>query len=416
VIEPVNERRKAAALPQAPEVNGFSSYPPEEVTFLVKDLSGVLVEVSRTEYEDEISQGRHYAEMLPEEEFRPTAEALNLFEQALNRSARRLALAVGITTEKVLSRRGSDPILVSLCQTGTPIGVLLRRWAAWRHGAALQHYTISVVRGHGVDDNALSYILDRHDVAGIQFIDGWTGKGSVARELAATLHKRDRCHAPAPSESLAVLVDPGDCAAISGTAEDFLVPNACLNATVSGLVSRTVVTPDLVGPDDFHGAKYYPDLGDRDLSLRFLDTVSREFPAVRDQVEAHSLEWPECGRTPSFVGERHARSLAAEYGLNDINLVKAGVSETVRMLLHRIAQRVIIRPDAGCDVEDVRRLAGRRSVPVEERCDLHYACVGLMQAPQTNNAKPHPVSKPGKPTPTFRAETSHCAEQRKAHQ
>jgi hypothetical protein len=84
VIEPVNQRRKAAALPQAPEVNGFSSYPPEEVTFLVKDLSGVLVEVSRTEYEDEISQGRHYAEMLPEEEFRPTAEALNLFEQALN--------------------------------------------------------------------------------------------------------------------------------------------------------------------------------------------------------------------------------------------------------------------------------------------------------------------------------------------
>jgi hypothetical protein len=51
VIEPVNQRRKAAALPQAPEVNGFSSYPPEEVTFLVKDLSGVLVEVSRTEYE-----------------------------------------------------------------------------------------------------------------------------------------------------------------------------------------------------------------------------------------------------------------------------------------------------------------------------------------------------------------------------
>jgi hypothetical protein len=57
VIEPVNQRRKAAALPQAPEVNGFSSYPPEEVNFLVKDLSGVLVEVSRTEYEDEISQG-----------------------------------------------------------------------------------------------------------------------------------------------------------------------------------------------------------------------------------------------------------------------------------------------------------------------------------------------------------------------
>jgi hypothetical protein len=127
-------------------------------------------------------------------------------------------------------------------------------------------------------------------------------------------------------------------------------------------------------------------MGDHDLSVRFLDMVSREFPAVRHQVEAHHDERRHSGRAPSFSGERHAQSLAAEYGLNDINLVKAGVSETVRMLLHRITQRVIIRPDAGPDVEDVRRLAAQRSVPVEERSDLHYACVGFMQAPLTDMA------------------------------
>jgi hypothetical protein len=260
---------------------------------------------------------------------------------------------------------------------------------------ALTHYTISVVRGYGVDDNALSYILDRHDAAAIQFIDGWTGKGSIARELAATLHTRQRRHGTAPPNSLAVLVDPGDCAAIAGTADDFLVPNACLNATVSGLVSRTVVTPELVGPDDFHGAKYYPDMGDHDLSIRFLDTVSREFDAVRQQVSTHHYERPRSGRAPSFIGECHAQSLAAEYGLNDINQVKAGVSETVRMLLHRIPQRVIIQPDAGRDVEDVRRLAAHRSVPVEERSDLQYACVGFMQAPGTHAAYSADESGPG---------------------
>ena len=47
---------------------------------------------------------------------------------------------------------------------------------------------------------------------------------------------------------------------------------------------------------------------------------------------------------------------------------------------------VIVRPDAGTDVEDVRRLAAQRSVPVEERSDLHYACVGFMQAPLTDAA------------------------------
>ena len=363
---------------------GFGSYAPEEVTFLVKDLSDSLVEVSRAEYEQGIDQGRHYAEMLPEEEFRPTAEALTLFENALTRSARRLALAVGVTTEKILASRTADPVLVSLCQTGTPIGVLLRRWAAWRHGVALQHYTVSVVRGRGVDDNALSHVLDRHDAAAVQFVDGWIGKGSIAREVTATVRRRqhrDGAGLAGLSDELAVLVDPGDCAAISGTAEDFLVPNACLNATVSGLVSRTVTTPGLVGPDDFDGAKYYPEMIDSDLSIRFLDTISREFPAVRDQVEAHRAQWRPGARVPTFAGERHAQWLAAEYGLPDVNLVKAGVSETVRMLVHRIAQRVIVHPGAGPDVEDVRWLAARRSVPVEERSDLRYACVGLMRPP-----------------------------------
>jgi Phosphoribosyl transferase (PRTase)/PELOTA RNA binding domain len=386
VAKSSEQRQDPPARPEATQVNGFSSYPPEEVTFLVKDLSTSLVEVSRAEYEQRTRQGHHYAEMLPEEEYRPTGEALTLFEHALTRSARRLALVVGITTENVLSSRGPDPVLVSLCQTGTPIGVLLRRWAAWRHHVNLRHYTVSVVRGHGVDDNALSYILDRHDGAAIQFVDGWTGKGSIARELTATLHHRRRRHGTAPSDSLAVLVDPGDCAAISGTTEDFLVPNACLNATVSGLVSRTVMTPGLVGPADFHGAKYYPQMSDHDLSLRFVDTVSQQFPAVRPQVDTYSTAHREGRGAPSFAGERHAQLLRTEYGLPDVNLVKAGISETVRLLLHRVTQRVLVHPDAGHEVQDVRRLAARRAVPVEECSDLLYACVGLMQAPATDVA------------------------------
>ena len=40
---------------------------------------------------------------------------------------------------------------------------------------------------------------------------------------------------------MAVLADPGYCTSIYGTREDFLIPSACLNATVSGLISRTVL-------------------------------------------------------------------------------------------------------------------------------------------------------------------------------
>jgi hypothetical protein len=232
--------------------------------------------------------------------------------------------------------------------------------------------------------NALAYILDRYDPTAIQFVDGWTGKGAIAREVAATLRRHRRCNAGAPSDGLAVLVDPGDCATICGTADDILVPNACLNATVSGLVSRTVVAADLIGPGDFHGAKYYPEMSDNDVSARFLDTISQEFPAVRRQVDKKNAQRRDGEHTRSFAGERHARSLADEYGLRDVNLVKAGVSETVRMLLHRPAHRVLVQPGNAPDVEDVRQLAARRSLPVEERSNLQYACVGLMQAPTTS--------------------------------
>jgi hypothetical protein len=74
--------------------------------------------------------------------------------------------------------------------------------AAWRHGVALRHYSISVVRGHGVDDNALSYILDRHDAAAIQFVDGWTGKGSMRRNTWRG-HCGFRCSSATTSTSFA---------------------------------------------------------------------------------------------------------------------------------------------------------------------------------------------------------------------
>ena len=68
------------------------------------------------------------------------------------------------------------------------------------------------------------------------------------------------------SDDLAVLADPGHCVRTFGTRDDFLIASACLNSTVSGLVSRTVLNPKFLGPGDFHGAKFYRELaGERCL-------------------------------------------------------------------------------------------------------------------------------------------------------
>jgi hypothetical protein len=47
---------------------------------------------------------------------------------------------------------------------------------------------------------------------------------------------------------------------------------------------------------------------------------------------------------------------------------------------------VLIRPDAGRDVEHVRLLAQRRGVPIREVGDLTYQCVGLIHPRYTRGA------------------------------
>ena len=58
---------------------------------------------------------------------------------------------------------------------------------------------------------------------------------------------RSRDVRPASTREIAVLADPGGCVRTYGTRDDFLIPSACLNSTVSGLVSRTVLRADLIG-------------------------------------------------------------------------------------------------------------------------------------------------------------------------
>ena len=63
--QPAEQGPDVSTHPSTSPGDRFSSYLPAEVTFLVKDLSRSLVEVTQAEYEQRFNQGRHYAEMLP---------------------------------------------------------------------------------------------------------------------------------------------------------------------------------------------------------------------------------------------------------------------------------------------------------------------------------------------------------------
>ncbi|QDI73428.1 phosphoribosyltransferase [Streptomyces calvus] len=379
--------RPATMLPEPLRGPAFSSYAPEEVGWLLQDLSDVTLEAPTEEREEAIqSGGAHYAESLPVE-YQPSEQYQQLFHTALDESAARLAHAVGVVTETVLAERSPRPVLVSLARAGTPVGILMRRWAQHRHHLDLPHYAVSIVRGRGIDANALRWLAAHHDPRDVVFVDGWTGKGAITRELAQAVEEFEKTEGVTGFDpEIAVLADPGSCVRTYGTREDYLIPSACLNSTVSGLISRTVLRADLVGPHDFHGAKFYRELAGADLSVAFLDAVSARFPEVTDAACAQAKELLATDRTPTWEGWAAVERISEEYGIHDVNLVKPGVGETTRVLLRRVPWKVLARAGAGRDLDHVRLLAEQRGVPVEEVADLPYTCVGLIHPRYTRGA------------------------------
>ncbi|MFD6390549.1 phosphoribosyltransferase [Nocardia sp. NPDC060259] len=360
----------------------FGSYAADEVSWLLKDLSGADLEADVAERERRIQAGvAHYAESLPVE-YQPDAEYRELFDRVLADSAERLALAVATVAELVVAERGEDIVLVSLARAGTPVGVLMRRWlrsGVGRPSLTVPHYAVSIVRDRGIDAVALDYLAHHHDPSTIVFVDGWTGKGAITRELTEALDAYHAAGGARFNDELVVLADPGNSVRTYGTRDDFLIASACLNSTVSGLVSRTVLNDTLIGPGEFHGAKFYRELADADVSNQLLDAVTAAFEGIRDQVPAAVAAIRDSDRTPDWSGWASVERVRAEYGVATVNFVKPGVGETTRVLLRRVPWRVLVREADAPEHAHIRLLAAARNVPVEVVGDLAYSCMGLIK-------------------------------------
>ena len=356
----------------------IGSYPQEDVIFLLKDLGEDLQEKETKVREEEIQSGTHYSEMLPVE-YKPSKEYIELFHQSLKETGEKLALAVGVVAEKIIKNRGRNLVLVSLARAGTPIGILIKRYIKKYYGEDLPHYSISIIRGKGLDVNAVKYILEHHPGKDIQFIDGWTGKGAISKELTRSCHQLQQELGVTLDSSLAVLADPGHCSTIFGSREDFLIPSACLNATVSGLISRTLHKGDLIGAEDFHGVKYYTDLINEDVSNLFVDHITGLFPTVLEDIGLQLKE--ECGIPVivSWSGLKDIEKIQKEFNVEDINLIKPGIGETTRVLLRRIPWKILIKESDNENLKHILVLAQEKGVKVELYPSMIYQCCGLIK-------------------------------------
>lgn len=331
-----------------------SSYLYDDVEILLKDITGLVEPLPANAREKMIQSGTHYCEMLPLE-YTPTEQYMQAYRNALENYSAATAKAICVLSEKLFERHGNKLVVVSLARAGIPLGILIKRYINTKYNINIKHYSISIIRGRGIDRNALKYILSKHEPESVQFVDGWIGKGAILRQLSEALKDY-----PMLDASLAVISDPANLTKLCGTHEDILIPSSCLNATVTGLISRTFLRSDIIGPEEYHGAAYYGHLADADLSNDFLMEIEKHF--------SYTDVPPIQKETGAFSGMDVVEQIAQTYGVRDINFIKPGIGETTRVLLRRIPWKVIVNKKYTHSEElaHIYQLAKEKNVICEE--------------------------------------------------
>ncbi|MBU3130031.1 cysteine protease StiP family protein [Clostridium tagluense] len=365
------------------------SYPAEDVVFLLKDISNLIVEQDNEFRENAIQSGIHYSEMLPIE-YTPSKEYMDIFYNTLEGSKIKLASLVSVLSHKIIEARGKNIVLVSLARAGTPIGILIKRYIQFKYDITIPHYSISIIRDKGIDKNALAHILQNHPCAEIQFIDGWTGKGVIQHTLTKACKEIYKEFNINLNPNLAVLSDPAHCTLIYGTREDFLIPSACLNSTVSGLVSRTVLNDNYISSDDFHGTKFYSELKSSDVSNFYIDEICNCFNKIDENYLSELLtsqNTSEIAADIEFNGEhlnckglRDIESIKNKFNIDNINLIKPGIGETTRVLLRRIPWKILVDSFDNPNLLHIFKLAEEKHIPVEIYSDMCYSSCGIIKS------------------------------------
>jgi hypothetical protein len=355
------------------------SYAPEDVSFLLRRLNISPTNLPEREAAIQL-RGKHYSEMIGPED-RPSRERLAVFRSCLEQNGARFASdLVKLADMLIASASGDKLALVSLARAGTPVGILLRRAILRRTGwssSAVPHYSISVIRDRGVDCAALEHILEQCSPDSVRFIDGWTGKGTIAKELRTSLGGTGG----SPDQLDARLWVPLDISGVAGWSashQDYLIPSVILGGTISGLVSRSVLPRADIGCPVFHGCVALDHLRRYDISRWFLKHMMLMVDELQDSAASSDLL---ASRKPDSLlsdSEQALNDIAEEFEVSDLNRVKVGLGETVRVLLRRMPRCILLRDTQSADGRLVARLARMRGADVEVRPEMFYQAVAII--------------------------------------
>ena len=362
---------KNHALPSSLKTLGFhGSYRPEDVTFLLNIDEIDPTPVAEKEYLIQ-SGKKHYSQMISVEH-PPTDEQMRHFEYAFEQGAERLANDVQKIGNSLLSRFKNQPIiLVSLVRAGVPLGVLLKHYIE-KHQQCV-HYGISIIRDRGIDFAALHAIIEQHGAENIVFVDGWTGKGAICRELTQNL-----ADYPALFDAgweiprLVTLSDLGGYSWLSASCEDWLIPFGMLGSVISGLISRTILKDTIdfdlakrncFDPNHWHSCLVYQHLAQHDISVEFTDKILN---IIQQNPHTDLADWNNqirlkqqkiCLDTIDWISDT--------YMIKNINHIKPSIAEATRAVLRRIPEKILIRDPSNPHVQLLLHFAKEQNIPVD---------------------------------------------------
>ncbi len=347
------------------------SYLKDDVIFLVK-----IIDIEFTDIADKEkliqSKKSHYSEMISKE-YEPTEAYLEVFYKAFELNKERFARDI-LTLSYHLSLK-KEIVLISLLRAGTPIGVLVKRVLRDIFNKDVTHYAISIIRDREIDNLALKYIHKNHPQSEFIFIDGWTGKGVINRELKVFIKDFNSQNNTRISDTLYVVSDIASVADFSVGNDDYLIPSSALNSTISGLVSRSILNDEYIKEGDFHGCKYYKEYAKSDLSLWFIDSMMEIIQSLKiDKKPLFSKNNIFHKNISSFL-----KSIQDRFDIKDINYIKPGIGETTRVLLRRVPHLILFKDLEAEETQHLILLAKEKGVQVIEEKNLPYMALAVIR-------------------------------------
>jgi hypothetical protein len=356
------------------------SYEKDDVQVLLHPINPVFLSVE--EKEIAIQAGTHYSEILSREK-QPDQAYLALFDEQVVNFGLPLAGQL-LDLAGMIAASRSNPVLVSLVRGGTPVGVVLKRILN-RFGVPAPHFAVSIVRDRGLDLVAIEHILALgHAPEDLVFIDGWTGKGVIRRELSASVKAMQATY-PGIRDELFVLSDIAGVADYAATRLDSLLPTCLLNAPISGLISRSVYRQQ-DGIPLMHGGVYLEDLAPADRSVAFVEHMMSLIEHLLGSSTASlrfiGLAALDKVRAPAVVAEEMhqlLRTISHLENVTDRNKIKPGLGEASRVLLRRMPEALIVRDSSEPAVAHLLMLAKEREVRVRVLPEMKIQAVAIIK-------------------------------------